>query len=231
MSKLNNLIEECEENINFYTNHLNDLRRKINLIEENKNLIIEFDQQADLSDLDEIEQFNNYNGYVTIALLDLSVNLKNLINSKTDWEKAFFIKNSFLTIHEATKNIKPFKGKSFIHKVIENKYQGLNNELNDLYKDIDDFREAPTYDKIKETRNSTAGHIDDSLKSYYDTIIKLDGEEAGKLISIFIKILHKTLNLTKNLVTVSYNQEVEKHKNLNSMIESRLKQLKEMLEK
>lgn len=229
MSGYDRLFEECEKSLDFYTNHLSNLRTQINVQEEIKSILIELDPKIDLSDFDEIKQLNNYNGYVTIAMLDLAVNLKNLITSKTDWEKAFFIKNSFLLIHETTKNLKPFKGKSFIQKVIEIEYQELNDELKDLYKEIDDFRKAPSYNKISTTRHNIAGHIDNSLKLYYDTVKKLDGEEAGKLISDFMKILNKALNLTKEVAITANNKQKEKSQNTNSDILSKLKEIKNLM--
>ena len=40
----------------------------------------------------------NYSSYIAISFLELSVTLKNLVLAKTDWEKIFFIKNSYLTM-------------------------------------------------------------------------------------------------------------------------------------
>lgn len=231
MTGFERLFDQCEKSLDFYTNHLTNLRKNIEMQEKGIDILLKIDPNLDLLDFNEIEKFNNYNGYITIAMLDLAVNLKNLINSKTDWEKAFFIKNSFLIIHETTKNLKPFKGKSFVQKTIENKYQELNDDLKHLLKDIDDFRNAPTYNKISTTRHNIAGHIEDSLKIYYDTVKKLDGEEAGNIISQFMKILNKALNLTKDYAIIANNKQKEKSTLINSSTLSKLNEIQNLIKK
>lgn len=100
MDGFEKLLEECNNSISFYTNHLEKLRLHIALIEDAKKLLNKINPKQDFSDFEEMEQFNNYNGYTTIATLELCVNLKNLIIAKTDCEKIFFIKNAYLIIHE-----------------------------------------------------------------------------------------------------------------------------------
>ncbi|MCC9043300.1 hypothetical protein LNQ81_11520 [Myroides sp. M-43] len=231
MTGYDRLFEECENSIDFYTNHLISLRKNIVLQEKAITMLLRLNPETDLSDFNELEKFNNYNGYITIAMLDLAVNLKNLIKSKTEWEKAFFIKNSFLIIHETTKKLKPFKGKSFVQITVENKYKELNDVLKNLYNEIDDFRNAPTYNKISKTRHSIAGHIEESLKSYYDTVKELDGEEAGNLISKFMNILNKALNLTTDLAIAANNKQKEKNESVNSEILLKLNEIKNILKK
>ena len=231
MTGFDRLFDECEKSLEFYTNHLSNLRKNIEVQEKATTMLLELDPKTDLSDFNEMEKFNNYNGYVTIAMLDLAVNLKNLINSKTDWEKAFFIKNSFLIVHETTKKLKPFKGKSLIQETIEIKYQELNDDLKDLFKDIDNFRNAPAYNKIATTRHNIAGHVEDSLKLYYDTVKELDGEEAGKLISEFMKILNKALNLTKEFAIKANNKQKEKSQIIDSEILAKLKEMQNLIKK
>lgn len=231
MTGYDRLFEECEKSIDFYTKHLIRLRKNIELQEKAITMLLRLNPETDLSDFNELEEFNNYNGYITIAMLDLAVNLKNLIKSKTEWEKAFFIKNSFLIIHESTKKLKPFKGKSFIQITVENKYKELNDVLKNLYNEIDDFRNASTYNKISKTRHSIAGHIEESLKSYYDTVIELDGEEAGNLISEFMIILNKALNLTTDLAIAANNKQKEKNESVNSEILLKLNEIKNVLKK
>lgn len=217
-----NLLEECNKSLVFYTNHIETLRENIDIQEKAKSLLLEFNPDSDLSDFEEIEKFNNYNGYVTIATLDLAVNLKNLINAKLDWEKAFFIKNSYLIIHETSKKLKPFKGKSFVQNIIENKYPELTEDLKDLLTQIDSFRNSNNYLKILSTRHNIAGHIEDSLKLYFDIVKNLDGEEAAQLISIFLNILDKALLLTKNYAIKANIRQKEKSQHINSQISALL---------
>lgn len=229
MTAYDRLFEECEKSIIFYTEHLSRLRSLAEQQEKATTILLEFNQKSDLSDFLEIEKINNYNGYITIAMLDLSVNLKNLIRSETEWESAFFIKNSFLIIHETAKKLKPFKGKSFIQFTIEQKYHELNDDLKDLFNDIDNFRNASTYNKISTTRHSIAGHIEDNLKLYYDTVKELDGEEAGNLIIQFIQILDQAMNLTNNFARIANNKQKEKTKIKELEFNSNIKKLTDIL--
>lgn len=231
MSGHEKLLEECCESLSFYTKHLEILRKNFEDIENIKIILLEANPNIDLSDFTEMEQFNNYNGYVTIAMLELSVNLKNLILSKTDWEKAFFIKNSYLIIHETAKKLKPFKGKSLIENTIISNYSTLEADFQGLLNDIDNFRNDDKHKKISTTRHAIAGHIDDSIKVYYDTVKELDGEEAGYSISEFLKILNKALFLTKDYAVMANVRQNEKSRATDKELSSLLSKVKDLLKK
>jgi len=229
MSGYENLSEQCSKNLIIYTKHLENLRKNIEDIEQAKLLLLEVNPSIDISDFIEMEQFNNYNGYVTIAILELSVNLKNLILSKTDWGKAFFIKNSFLTIHETAKKLKPFKGKSIIENTVKRNFSALEADLQSLFDKIDTFRNDDKYKKISTTRHTIAGHIEDSLKVYYDAVMKLDGEEAGCLISKFLKILNKALFLTSDYAIMADVHQKEKSQVIDSTLRSLLTKIQDLI--
>ncbi len=204
------VIAQCEENILFYSKHLETLRGNIGLLDEATSLIKEINQNASLKDFEEMRHFSNYNGYVTIANLDISVNLKHLIEAKTDWERIFFIKNSFLIIHETINKLNPSNGKSIIELTIQKKYPTLSTTLKQLFDAIDHFKLTVDYSKIENNRHYTAGHIEKSFKKYYDTVSLLDGEEAAKFISIFIPIINMATDLTSKLVKLAYVKQSEK---------------------
>lgn len=225
------LLNECDKNIIFYTKHLENLRRNTALLEEARDLFNKLIPKQDFSDFIEMEQFNTYNGYVTIATLDLSVNLKNLIIAKTDWEQIFFIKNSYLIIHETINKLKPIKEKSVIQTIIESNYPGLKESLENLFNDIDTFKKATDYKKIENTRHYTAGHIEKSLKLYFDTIQKLDGAEAANFISEFLLILNKSLFLTRDFATLAYKNQKGKSKDLDDRLKTLLDKIESLLKK
>lgn len=225
------LLNECDKNIIFYTKHLENLRRNTALLEEARDFFNKLIPKQDFSDFIEMEQFNTYNGYVTIATLDLSVNLKNLIIAKTDWEQIFFIKNSYLIIHETINKLKPIKEKSVIQTIIESNYPGLKESLENLFNDIDTFKKATDYKKIENTRHYTAGHIEKSLKLYFDTIQKLDGAEAANFISEFLLILNKSLFLTRDFATLAYKNQKGKSKDLDDRLKTLLDKIESLLKK
>lgn len=179
-----------------------------------------------------MELFNNYNGYITIAILDLSVNLKNLIVAKTDWERIFFIKNSYLIIHETIIRLNPpDEKKSAIQMTIESGYPDLQESYNELLSDLDTFKTSPDYKKIELTRHYTAGHIEKSLKRYYDTVQKLDGEEAANFISLFLKILNKALFLTRDYAVLANKIQQDKTKDLDEKLSTLLEKIKSLIDK
>ncbi|WP_031428891.1 hypothetical protein [Flavimarina sp. Hel_I_48] len=149
MNKLEELVIECDESIIFYTRHLERMRKQISLIEKSKRVIKNCNSNADLAEFIEIENLNNYNGYLTISTLDLAVNLKNLISAKTDWEKIFFIKNSYLLIHETLNKLKPPQNKNFLEKSIKESYKSLVEEFEELMQEIICFKNTSEYKKIK----------------------------------------------------------------------------------
>ncbi|MFD0975412.1 hypothetical protein [Salinimicrobium gaetbulicola] len=231
MSNFNKLLIECEKSIDFHTNHLNYLRQQVGLLEEAKRLIKKANPKTDFEDFDEIENLNNYNGYLTISTLDLAVNLKHLILAKTDWEKVFFIKNSYLIIHETLNRLKPSKNDFLIEKSITKDYPSLSKNLKELIEDIDKFKTSSEYKKIEKTRHHTAGHITDSLKRYYDRISDLDGEIAAKNIIEFMKISRKALDLTKDYAILANDRSVEKNKKIEKSFVETLERLKKLIKK
>ncbi|MBS1573040.1 MAG: hypothetical protein JST62_11645 [Bacteroidetes bacterium] len=229
MNDFDKLIDECNKNIVFYTNHLESLRKNIALQEEAKKLLNAIGPKQDYADFTEMEQFNNYNGYITISTLDLSVNLLNLIKAKTDWEKIFFIKNSYLIIHETIIKLKPSKEKSQIQTIIKGCYPELEKGLENLFQDIEKFKSSVDYKKIENTRHYTAGHIEKSLKRYFDTVQKLDGEEAASFISEFLKILNKALFLTRDYAALANKNQKEKSKEVDDKFNDLLNKIQSFI--
>ncbi|RNI25955.1 hypothetical protein [Rufibacter latericius] len=231
MNGLEKLLDQCEKNIDFYTKHLDSLRRNIALQEEAKRLLNTINPEQDYVDFKEMEQFNNYNGYITISTLDLSVNLMNLVKAKTDWEKIFFIKYSYLIIYETIDKLKPLKGKSGIQTIVESNYPDLEGSLKSLFQDIDAFKKATDYKKIENTRNYTAGHIEKSLKKYYDTAYKLDGEEAASFINQFLIILNKALFITRDYAVIANKNQKEKSRDTNVRLNNLLDEIQSFIRK
>ncbi len=231
MTGIDSLFLQCNKNIVFYTKHLDRLRRNIAYQEKAKKLFLKLNINDDILEFTELEHLNNYNGYLTISMLDLSVNLKNLILAKTDWEKIFFIKNSYLIIHETLNKLKPSKSKNFIEESIKNLYPSLKDRFTELMSEVDAFKKRPEYKKIEDTRHYTAGHIEKSLKKYYDTILDLDGETAGQNIKEFLKITGKALNLTKDYAALAHETQLKKSKETEAKVASALEKIKSLTEK
>jgi hypothetical protein len=221
MDRYQKLINQCDKNIVCFTRYLDSLKSDYDKCGEiNEYLKIKkIEQQYLNSDLDkfqEIKHFNHYYGYVIISLLDLSVDLKNLVLSRTEWERIYFIKHSYLVIYETIVKLHPSSGKSFVQLKIEKEYPALKDSFLDLISRINDFRTIVDYKKISNSRKYIAGHIEKSLKTYYDTALSLDGDEAGKYISKFLKILCEAMKIMQayksinDSYLISFRDELKK---------------------
>ena len=197
------LIEACDDNITFYTHHIEILREKINSIEKVKNFLKTIDSKAKFDDFNEIEQIINVNAFLAIVLLDLSVVLKNLYSVQTDWEKAFFIKNGFLIIHESCRKLNPKKGHPYIKQKIFSEYKSLKSDYGKVLKSISEFEKRDIYKKIESVRHTIAGHIEKNLKKHYDLTNELNHEETALVINDFIIILNQFLKITTDYVNAA----------------------------
>jgi hypothetical protein len=210
------LIQICNDYIKSYTERLTHLRGKIKEFEEEQRLLNDPKKNSNIADVslknyekmyEEKIHYINFNGYLVISLLDLSVNLKNIVVSDTTWENSFFIKNSYLVIHETINNLTTSKGRKFIEKSIKEEHPTLLNSLNNFIKIIENYKNAEEYKNIIKVRHHIAGHIIEKLKAYYDRIFELDKEVAIKNIMIFIGILSESIGLINDYLELKEGKE------------------------
>jgi hypothetical protein len=210
------LIQICNDYIKSYTERLTHLRGKIKEFEEEQRFLNDPEKNSNIEDVrlknykkiyEEKIHYINFNGYLVISLLDLSVNLKNIAVSDTTWENSFFIKNSYLVIHETINKLTTSKGRKFIEKSIKEEHPSLLNSLNNFIKILDNYKNAEEYKNIIKVRHNIAGHIIEKLKSYYDRIVELDKEVAIKNIIIFIGILSESIGLINDYLELKEGTE------------------------
>lgn len=205
MTNYDKLIYECDKSITFYTNHLTTLRKHLETLDNARKLVKVLNPNSKFEVFDEIEKFNNYNGYITISMLELSVTCKNICLAKTDWEKIFFIKYSYLIIHETISKLNSQNNTSNIKRILNDKYPLLNERFLKALNNIEVFKMKNNYKKIETTRHYTAGHIEKNLRKYYDTVKELNGEETAIVISEFLRILNEMLIITRDYVIYANN--------------------------
>src|SRR6478735_9435595 len=125
MNGYEKLIGECDKNLIFYTQALEIFRQKIALEEKIDKDLSQIQGNKRSADWEEMKLFDGYSAYIVIGILDLSVNLKNLVVAKTDWEKVYCIKQAYLTIFETLQHLKPTKDVPDIQQFIERNYPEL----------------------------------------------------------------------------------------------------------
>lgn len=210
MSGFDNLIKTADECIPFYTSHLDKLRGFMEVQKEAKSFIANTSPEANLNIFSELENLNGVNALVTISLLDLLVVCKHLCIVKQPWERAYFIKNGYLIIHETLETYSQSQ-QPVLRGIISSKYPSFLPDFNDIFSTIKRFRKEHDFLKtIKGIRNTIAGHIDNDFCLYYDTTLELDGEAAGNTISVFLNILRQLQDfLTKLTVLANYKIKEE----------------------
>lgn len=207
MSGFDNLIKTADECISFYTSHLDKLRSSMKVQKEAKSLIADTFPEASLTIFSELENFNKVNALITISLLDLLVVCKNMCIVNQPWERAYFIKNGYLIIHETLETYSQSQ-QPVLREIISSNYSSFLPNFNNIFSSIKKFRKEHDYLKtIKGIRNTIAGHIDKDFCLYYDTTIKLDGEAAGNTISVFLIILGQLEDFLTKL-TVFANSKI-----------------------
>lgn len=223
MDNFQKLIQGCDENFIFFTEKLKKLRITLNLYDEFVKLI-----GQESNELINLKRTINYSSYIAISFLELSVTLKNLVLAKTDWEKIFFIKNSYLTIHETLKLLRPEKNCTTIldENIKSTKDKELKSNLDKCNAKITNFRNNKNYQLIENVRHYVTGHINPSLKKYYDTIFNLDGQQAVLITKDFMDILSDILILSQK----TESQLLLNYKEQSQDIESQLKEAKAKFE-
>lgn len=196
MDNFEKLIKSCDENFEFYTKKLTDIRVTLQIYDK---FIIDF--EAESNEMINLKRSISFSSYLIIPFLELSVTLKNLILAKTNWEKIFFIKNSYLTIFETLKVIRPEKNSTTIleENIKSHNLKELKLDLEKCNAKVTIFRNNENYQLIENVRHYAAGHINPKFKVYYDTIFKLDGEIGGLIIKDFMEIISEFLVLSQKV--------------------------------
>lgn len=196
-NKLKDLIGLVDEQIEVYTKHLKYLRTSIAISREGQKLFQQF-AQLDNSDFEEMEELHTFNSLLTISLLDLLVVSKNLINAKSEWEKAFFLKQGYLIIFETIDTYNKHGKK--IKVLITTKYKAFEGDYKKVCQNLKNFKKDYSYEKdITVIRNSLAAHINENFVYYYDTLLKLKGNTGTEAIVSFIKIIKELENISFNI--------------------------------
>lgn len=196
MDNFEKLIKSCDKNFEFYTEKLKNMRVTLQIYDK---FVTDFG--AESNEFINLKRSISFSSYLIIPFLELSVTLKNLILARTNWEKIFFIKNSYLTIFETLKVIRPEKNSTTIleENIKSHNLKDLKVDLEKCNAKVTIFRNNENYQLIENVRHYAAGHINPKFKVYYDTIFKLDGEIAGLIIKDFMEIISEILALSQKV--------------------------------
>ena len=142
---------------------------------------------------------------LAISNLDNIVILKNLHNSRKNWEINFFVKKMFLNIYETLKSLDA-NSKLIIQNMCIDEVS--KKEYFDLNRNIKTFKKLYGYDsEMNKIRNITAGHIHNkNFDLYFSTLAELNphksiemGIEFMSINASFGQFLQK--NLQQNIKT------------------------------
>lgn len=224
------LINEINECIPSYTADLESLKNLIDFQKEIVKYSLETNPDADLKDLNEQGRLIELNALVIISLLDLSIVCKNLCLVETDWEKIFYIKNGYLIIYETI--IAYNKHCPDLRNITADKYKKFKDNFESINIDFRNFKKTNDYQgAIALIRNKVVGHIDSDFELYFNTIKRLDGEKLGWIISQFIQILSRLIDLLKNIGSLQRLNLKNEAKISNELVLEKMKQLELLINK
>ncbi len=198
MTKKEILNEESNKSIDFFSNHLEQLRKqRISISSLIEKLSLE-SKKVNLTNFENLNVFLKLSSLVTISHLDLIVAIKQMNIVESAWEKIFFIKNIYLTIHETLITYKSYQ--KFLFDFSVSRSPELRNELNLVKNHLKDFRKKYDESEINEIRNKVSGHICEDFDLYYDTIVKFDGEHSTQMCIDFLKVIQSFQNLSNSFL-------------------------------
>jgi len=166
---------------------------------------------SDLNNFKNNKLIWNASCYVNIISYDLKVIGKNLMISRTEWEKRYFARQAGLLIYESNNDLFNLFGKEFRtailglsdYEVFKNELKGITKKLN-LYKDTNKG-------KLHRIRNVSIAHRDQDSIEQLSTILSISWVEAINFVSEFDQIL----NLTGRFLQDVMNKSVVEFEELN----------------
>ncbi len=179
-------IELLENDINECSKHLDYLKKTSNLEKQLNEFINDnsLDDKA-LLDLD----ISNVHCVTTISQLEISIILKSLLHSKTEFEKKQILKNGILIMYESIKSIDKFNK---VLKDYAEKNPNLQNKFKTYRTEIKEFKVNISFDrKIKNIRNNIAGHINTDFVEYSKFIDSIEIEKTMNTLIAYRFIINR----------------------------------------
>jgi len=238
-AKIEEVVAMTDDSIRIYTPHLEYLRKIIGWFTNAKKTLQDISPYLDYSDFDEVITMNSFNSLLTVSLLDLFVICKKLLTAENNWEKVFFLKQGYLTIYETIDTFNTHN--QHISKLINTtKYNSLKDLHLGISANLKQFKKDYSYqDNIKNIRHSVAGHIDKDFINYYDTLLKIEGDDKSEAILSFISILKQIETLSfemAKLFEVHVGEQLEKEgmgttiEEISSNFDKKLEAFKQLVE-
>lgn len=198
------LMQAAEKGIPFYTAQLKHRRELLERSKSAQKALLKINSDSDISQLVELEKQLQFNSILNISLIELLVILKHFILSEQEWEKSFFLKHIYLTVHETV--IKYDAQNQNLYQlsqrfpVVEVDYKQLGAAVKQFKKD---FNYPETFSKI---RNSVAAHIDADIEIYYDTLVSIQQAQVFLMATKFVNILTALLKLSSTIIELEGQQ-------------------------
>ena len=158
-----------------------------------------------LSKCKSLKSLIDLDALLCIAITDLGLITKELFLSKEILQSVFYIKHAYLVIYETFYNLNSSSNK---RKILKDLVTNLASpdiilEFEEITYALREFNKNFGLEtKIADIRNTLAGHIHKDFNKWYATVITLNGEETGKMISEFIKVISPLQQLSRNLLQI-----------------------------
>lgn len=154
----------------------------------------------------------NASCYVNIISYDLKVIGKNLMLSKTEWEKRYFARQAGLLIYEGTNDLFDLFGREFRTAISGlSDFDKIKENLKHITKKLNLYKE--TYlARLHNIRNVSIAHRDQNTVEQLSTIFSISWVEAINFVSEFDQIL----NLAGQFLQEIMNKSVVEFPELNT---------------
>jgi len=130
----------------------------------------------------------NFKGTIIIAIMDLSIIIKNLTQAKNKWEKAYHLRQGSLLIYEFI-NIYNKQNK-IIYPILKSKFPDICELYMQQSLKLREFKKIYKYDsEMAQLRNNTIAHINDNIFEYCLIISKIKPTILRKCMLEFLQFL------------------------------------------
>lgn len=200
------VFKEASENIAFYAEHIDKILAYHSIIDKIEGI----SSKVLNENYKELKKQLDFSCLLSISSLDLSVIVKHGFVSTVKSEQLFYVKQGYLLMHSILRHYDK-KFNKYFKELINDSHPELLPEFKSISLSLKAFKANHKFDtEITNIRNSIAGHIDDDLIRYYNTITSINHEKAFKTMSEFINLISSLQSISSRLISI---YKIKLHRN------------------
>jgi len=151
---------------------------------------------------DDVQSFKtliDLQSLLLISMMDLAMTSRSLFITRTTPEKAFYVKHSYLLIHEFIVIFDRDRGLK-LRKLVTEKFTIMSDDCKNVVKSLSKFKKVWKYEgEMKRIRDKVSAHIEGDFELWYSIINTFDPEQCAQMIISFLSVLNEFLVLCKDI--------------------------------